>query len=82
VSGVWSNELTNRYPGRAHAVLTHHQQGGYTVSVRSPLNNKIGADELCAQYPGGGGRKAAAGINQLPEYLLNPFLKSLADFFS
>ena len=81
VSGVWSNELTNRYPGRAHAVLTHHQQGGYTVSVRSPLNNKTGADELCAQFPGGGGRKAAAGINHLPEYLLNSFLKNMADVF-
>jgi hypothetical protein len=75
VSGVWSNELTNRYPGRAHAVLTHHQQGGYTVSVRSPLNNKIGADELCTQFPGGGGRKAAAGINFLEYEKISKFIE-------
>ena len=66
VSGVWSNDLANQYPERAHAVLTHNQQGGYLVSVRAPLNNKTGADELCKQFPGGGGRKAAAGINHLP----------------
>jgi hypothetical protein len=81
VSGVWSNELSNRYPDRAHAVLTHNQLGGYTVSVRAPLNNRAGADELCAQFPGGGGRKAAAGINHLPGHLLNPFIKSMAELF-
>ena len=65
VSGVWSNDLANRYPDRAHAVLTHNKAGGFVVSVRAPLNNKIGADDICAQFPGGGGRKAAAGINRL-----------------
>lgn len=65
VSGVWSNELTNQHPDKAHAVLTHNQQGGFLVSVRAPLNNKMGADVLCGQFPGGGGRKAAAGINHL-----------------
>ena len=74
VSGVWSNDLANQYPDRAHAVLTHNQQGGYTVSVRAPLNNKTGADELCAQFPGGGGRKAAAGINCLEAEMVSEFL--------
>jgi hypothetical protein len=81
VSGVWSNQLTNRYPGRAHAVLTHHPQGGYTVSVRSPLNNKTGADELCAQFPGGGGRKAAAGINCLTEVQFEAFLRKMNSIY-
>lgn len=76
VSGVWSNNLANRYPDRAHAVLTHNKAGGFVVSVRAPLNNKIGADEVCGQFPGGGGRKAAAGINQLPLHQLAEFLRA------
>lgn len=74
VSGVWSNELANGYPSRAHAVLTHNRQGGYTVSVRAPLTEKAGADEVCAQFSGGGGRRAAAGINDLQKAKLNDFI--------
>lgn len=75
VSGVWSNELTNRFPDRAHAVFTHNRLGGYTVSVRAPLSNKTGADEVCAGFPSGGGRKAAAGINHLPVNQFEAFVK-------
>lgn len=74
VSGVWSNELANQNPGRAHAVLTYNMQGGFMVSVRAPLRNKTGADVLCGQFPGGGGRKAAAGINHLPIDRLSAFI--------
>lgn len=77
VSGVWSNELANRHPDRAHAVLTQNANGGYLVSVRAPLNNKVGADELCARFPGGGGRKAAAGINHLTTNMLSIFVESM-----
>lgn len=64
VSGVWGNDLANHNPDRAHAIVSHKQQGGYQVSVRAPLNNKTGADELCAKFSGGG-RKAAAGIDHM-----------------
>ena len=74
VSGVYSNQLATAYPNRAHALLTRLPQGGYVVSVRAPLNNKAGADELCRAFPTGGGRKAAAGINQLPEEMLGDFI--------
>ncbi len=77
VSGVYSNELANAHPGRAHAVLTEKANGCYLVSVRAPLNNKTGADELCMQFPTGGGRKAAAGINDLPAEQLEEFIKAL-----
>jgi nanoRNase/pAp phosphatase (c-di-AMP/oligoRNAs hydrolase) len=82
VSGVWSNELATRFPDRAHAVLSVHVQGGYVVSVRAPLNDKTGADELCARFPGGGGRKAAAGINQLSEQQLPQFIAAFVSQFS
>lgn len=81
VSGVWSNELANRFPDRAHAVLTHNQQGGYTVSVRAPLTNKTGADALCAQFPGGGGRKAAGGINCLEYRVLQRFIFAFSNWY-
>lgn len=66
VSGVFGNALANGDPAKAHAVVTFNRQGGYQVSVRAPLENKSGADELCSQFPSGGGRRGAAGINHLP----------------
>lgn len=76
VSGVLSNALANAYPDRAHAVLTRKKQAeGYVVSVRAPINNRSGADEVCGLFPGGGGRKAAAGINDLNETRLNEFIQ-------
>ena len=66
VSGVFANQLAQANPNRAHAMLTRNDEDGFVVSVRAPLNNKTGADELCRQFESGGGRKAAAGINHLP----------------
>ncbi|WP_116368717.1 DHH family phosphoesterase [Parahaliea mediterranea] len=82
VSGVYSNDLANADPARAHAVLTAKANGCYLVSVRAPLNNKTGADELCMQFPTGGGRKAAAGINDLPADMLQDFIDKLAAFYA
>lgn len=82
VSGVYSNDLANSNPARAHAVLTVKDNGGYLVSVRAPLDNKTGADELCMQFPTGGGRKAAAGINDLPADMLNTFVDQFSQFYS
>jgi hypothetical protein len=44
------------------------------VSVRAPLSNKSGADVLCKRFETGGGRKAAAGINMLPEDRIPDFV--------
>lgn len=74
VSGVYSNELVNRHPDRAHAVLTEKADGSYLVSVRAPRNRRTGADVLCRQFDTGGGRAAAAGINRLVEADLGRFI--------
>lgn len=74
VSGVFANRLATSHPARASAVLTHRPDGGFVVSVRAPLARPSGADALCRQFPGGGGRKAAAGINLLPEAELGRFV--------
>jgi hypothetical protein len=81
VSGVYSNDLANGSPDRGHAVLTEKGNGNYLVSVRAPLNNKTGADELCMRFPTGGGRKAAAGVNDLPADMLDDFMTQFAAFY-
>jgi len=73
VSGVYGNALAREHPSRAHALLTLVDDGNYRISVRAPLINKTGADTLCMQFPTGGGRKAAAGINALPVDMLDNF---------
>lgn len=82
VSGVFSNDLANGDRGRGHAVLTAKASGTYLVSVRAPLDNKVGADELCMKFPTGGGRKAAAGINDLPADLLQEFIDTFAAYYA
>ncbi|EIT68548.1 MULTISPECIES: hypothetical protein [Hydrocarboniphaga] len=82
VSGVYSNDLVNLFPDRAHAVLTEKAGGGYLISVRAPLNRKKGADELCRQFPTGGGRAAAAGINHLPDDQLGAFTQAFTTQFA
>lgn len=77
VSGVYGNELARDNPDRAHAVLTVLPDDNYLVSVRAPMSNKTGADELCRQFETGGGRKAAAGINRLPQAELSRFISAL-----
>ena len=67
ISGVLGNRLAEASHQQAHAVLTRKPEGGFIVSVRAPLSNKAGADEICSQFESGGGRKGAAGINHLPE---------------
>ncbi len=82
MSGVFSNDLANGDRNRGHAVLTAKAGGTYLVSVRAPLDNKVGADELCMQFPTGGGRKAAAGINDLPADMLQEFIDAFAAYYA
>ncbi len=82
ISGVFGNDLANRAPDTAHAVLTMNASGqDYTVSVRAPLNNRVGADEICSSFPTGGGRRAAAGINALPLDAKADFISALNNYY-
>lgn len=74
VSGVFANALATANPERAIAVLTQKAGGGFVASVRAPLARPSGADALCRQFESGGGRKAAAGINHLPNFDFDRFL--------
>ena len=71
ISGVLGNELANKYPDRAHAILTEREEQvdgkpTYLVSIRAAKNNLVGADTIAVKF-GGGGRKGAAGIDRLLE---------------
>ncbi len=82
VSGVYSNDLANATTNKAHAVLTEKANGNYLISVRAPLDNKQGADELCRSFATGGGRAAAAGVNDLPAEQLGEFIERFNQFYS
>jgi hypothetical protein len=80
-SGLFGNRLAQAHPRRAHAVLVT-RAGGYAVSVRAPLADPAGADELCLQFDGGGGRKGAAGIDRLPAADLDRFIAAFRSRFA
>ena len=82
VSGVFGNHLANLNPDRGHAILTNKADGNFLVSVRAPLNNKRGAADLCRKFPSGGGREAAAGINNLPKSMVDDFISQFREQYS
>lgn len=82
VSGVFGNALSNRTPDLAHAVVTDNGHGALAISVRAPQSNRQGADTLCRQFASGGGRKGAAGINELPEAELDRFIATFSSHFA
>ena len=81
IVGVFSNHLANKNPNVAHAVLIKNSARAFMVSVRAPKNRKFGASDLCRQFPSGGGRKAAAGINDLDESLLANFISKFEEMY-
>ncbi len=82
VAGVFSNMLAREKPEKAHGLLTLNSDKSYRISVRAPLTNRTGADTLCRKFPSGGGRAAAAGVNQLPAEMLDDFMETFSDHFS
>jgi hypothetical protein len=77
VIGAFANRLASADPTRAQAVAVPNSQGGFTVSVRAPLDARHSADALCRGYPSGGGRTGAAGIDHLPPDALDEFAARL-----
>lgn len=82
VAGVFSNEKAREMETKAHALLVDNADSTLLISVRAPLANRHGADELCRFFPTGGGRAAAAGINALPAEMLEDFLKKFSEVFA
>ncbi|NOR72829.1 MAG: hypothetical protein GQ467_03050, partial [Mariprofundaceae bacterium] len=80
-SGMLGNELARNNPHHAHAIISETGEGYLRVSVRAPLSNREHADTLCMKFPTGGGRKAAAGINELPESSLDVFIETFKETY-
>ena len=68
VSGTFANMLARNHPHRAHAILTGSANGKFTVSIRAPLQRPQHADTVAIQFANGGGRAAAAGINDMEHH--------------
>ena len=82
VAGVFSNERARERADLAHALLVDNGNGTYMISVRAPLDNKRGADDLCRSFPTGGGRAGAAGVNALPVDMLDQFVGKFIEVFA
>ena len=82
VMGIHANRLANETPQRATALIVDNPDGTLRISVRAPKARPEGADALCRAFPTGGGRKAAAGINALPETDLPKFLEAFEAGFA
>ena len=81
--GVFANRKIRETPDTACAVLIEKQNTtSFVVSVRSPLHSKKSAATLCKQFPTGGGRVKAAGINQLPHDQLSQFIEGFKKFYT
>lgn len=82
VMGVYANRIANDDRDRATATVVDGSDGTVRISVRAPKNRPSGADTLCRQFPSGGGRAGAAGVNDLPMADLSRFLEAFERAFS
>jgi hypothetical protein len=80
VRGAFGNRLVERDPGHAYAIGTPTARGSWTISVRTPAGAGSAAT-FCGQFPTGGGRAAAAGINDLPAEQLDDFIRRFQQTF-
>ena len=76
VQGSLANHLATSDEGRAHGVLVPGSRGGLMLSLRVPREASAGADEFCRRY-GGGGRRVAAGIDDLAADRMQSFTADL-----
>lgn len=84
ISGLFGNALVDEEPEKAFAVLTElgGESPAYRVSIRAPRGRAVGSAADLAVKFGGGGRAAAAGIDDLPEDDLDAFAKAFRDAFA
>ncbi len=80
-----ANRLSLQNPECAVTVLHPLNDGAYQVSIRAPRqrNQEIPpASGLALEFPTGGGRVLAAGINHLPEARLSEFISKFFERYA
>ena len=80
IVGAFSNLKARNHPEQAQVVMVEKPEKTQLVSVRSPKIHPVGADVICLQFEGGG-RPAAAGINDLPADKFEDFQQALIQRF-
>ncbi|KFJ42265.1 DHH family phosphoesterase [Francisella philomiragia] len=81
VSGTLGNDLVNKYRDKAIIIATTKDNGNYLISLRAPKNKPFGAADICSQFATGGGREAAAGINDLLKWELDKFVNKVQRYY-
>jgi hypothetical protein len=68
LGSTFANRAALADPGRAIAALHPLRDGSFQVSIRAPRGrtDAAAASSLASEFPSGGGRALAAGINSLP----------------
>jgi hypothetical protein len=82
---TWMNRLIRQNPDQAFAIFQARREGGYLVSLRAPHLGRFStwnAAQFASQFPTGGGRMQAAGINALPENQLEACALAFLDQLS
>ena len=80
-SGPLANDRAKAHAASAVAIVSPKTTGGFLVSIRVPRDAKISAEVFCRRFPTGGGRRTAAGINDLPEAALDGFAAAFLEAF-
>lgn len=83
LGSTWANRAARENPDRAFAVLHPQADGQYQVSIRAPRGRADAppAFSLAEQFPSGGGRALAAGINRLPASGVEDFTRRFIDTY-
>jgi hypothetical protein len=80
IVGAFCNLQARNNPEQAQVVMVEKPEKTHLVSVRAPKQRPVNADEICLQFEGGG-RPAAAGINDLPQAKFEEFQQALIQCF-
>jgi hypothetical protein len=80
-SGTLANDLAKANAGSSVAIVSQKTNGGYLVSLRVPKESPTSAEAFCRRFPTGGGRRTAAGINDLPSAELDRFASLFEEEF-
>lgn len=80
VIGDFAYQLVRNQPEQNFAVLLTIGDS-FQVSIRTSSSGKKNAGKFCMGFPTGGGRKGAAGINDLPIKQLDHFIREFNRYF-
>ncbi|MDP4536371.1 DHH family phosphoesterase [Alkalimonas collagenimarina] len=81
ISGTYGNMLAAGNPAKAVVIASTNSDGSLTISLRAPKNNPYGAADICSQFPTGGGREGAAGVNGLRPDGLMKFITQVTTYY-